>query len=142
MVLLVRIVDPPADHTQTLVLKNDRGMYKAGMDGHNAVFYPAELKEVPPVATRDQPKLHEKGRGNMYVTPCAGILDDNAPDGSAAYNISEASFSMLLQKVHSHVLDRRNLTIINRGSPAADKGVFYQELVNAVMTALIAPAVL
>jgi hypothetical protein len=140
MVLIVRIVDPPVDPTQTLALKNDRGMYKVGIDGHTAVFFPAEQKEPPPAASREQPRLHEKGRGNIYTTPCAGIIDDGAPDGSTASAISEESFQTLLQKVHASVLERRNVTIVNRGSPSTDKGVFYQELVNAVVNTIAAPA--
>ena len=134
MVLLVRVVDPPVDPTQTLVLKNDRGMYKVGIDGQQAVFYPAELKELP--TARDQPRLHEKGRGNVYTTPCGGLIDEGTADGSPARAVSDETLQSLLSAVHSSVIDRNNVTIINRGSPATNKGVFYQELVNAVVNTI------
>lgn len=142
MSLIIRLTDAPQVDAPQYGTKNpaEKG-YRVSVDGQRAIFHDS-TKDVP-LNLRDQPRLTEKHRGDVYVTPCAGVIEAFRGATPEAEERNDNIMMSFLGSIQEKIAERQNVSIVVRNTQTAasmGSGEFFDSLAQAVTNAVSSSA--
>ncbi|CUG87825.1 Hypothetical protein, putative [Bodo saltans] len=143
MSLIIRLTDAPqpadapAYGTKAPVEKG----YRVTVDGQRAFFH--DTSKEAPTHLREQPRLTEKHRGDVYITPCAGVLEAFKGASTEAEEQNDVVMRSFLGSIQERVAERQNISVVVRSTQTAaamGSGDFFDSIAQAVTTAVSSSA--